>query len=475
VDIPGYKIEGLVAEGGMATVYLATQESLDRRVALKILKQFDTPEQSRRFMNEGRIIASLSHPNIITVHDIGVIGNQHYISMEYLEGGDLEAKIQDGASPAAAIDLLKTIAQCLDFVHSKGVVHRDIKPANILFRNDGTPVLTDFGIAKQLEHNPKLTMDGTAMGSPDYLSPEQAECKPLDGRTDIYGLGIVFYEMLTGRKPYRRASYIETVMAHIAEPIPALPPHLERYQELLERMIAKRPEERFASAAELVVFIGRKGQPTPVEAVAQKAASVIRTLCANKPTAVDSPKTVQIPGEDIARDRYSVTPNADSGFFQSLTTYFTDSTLDTRRRRFIVALLFVVIAGSVWQFTGPASDSRVEQYLENARAAFDEDRLTGPGEDNAYFYYQEVIKRHPDNQQALAGLAEIATLYADQADQALERFQYVKARYYVDEGLRAQPENTRLLALRERTYAIRDVPVRVLKKITSAIEGRSDP
>jgi serine/threonine-protein kinase PpkA len=198
VDIPGYKVERLIAEGGMATVYLATQESLDRRIALKLLKKFDKPEQSKRFINEGRIIASLNHQNIITIHDIGITGDQHYISMEYLEGGDLEARIQGGVTPAIAIDLLKTIGDCLSFVHRKGIVHRDIKPANILFRKDGTPILTDFGIAKQLEQDTRLTMDGTAMGSPDYLSPEQAECKPLDGRTDIYSLGIVLYEMLTG-------------------------------------------------------------------------------------------------------------------------------------------------------------------------------------------------------------------------------------------------------------------------------------
>jgi serine/threonine-protein kinase PpkA len=204
----------LIAEGGMATVYLAIQESLGRFVALKLLKKFDTPEQSNRFLNEGRIIASLNHQNIITIHDIGVFGDRHYISMEYPEGGDLKARIKGGMPPQAALDLIEGIGSCLDFVHRKGIVHRDIKPGNILFRKDDTPVLTDFGIAKQLEQDTNLTMDGTAIGSPYYLSPEQAECKPLDGRTDIYGLGIVLFEMLMGHKPYKGKSYIEIVMAH---------------------------------------------------------------------------------------------------------------------------------------------------------------------------------------------------------------------------------------------------------------------
>lgn len=241
----------------MAAVYLAVQESLGRRVALKVLQTSDTPEQSERFINEGRIIASLAHPNIITIHDVGAIDGHYFIAMEYLEGGDLEARIHSGVPPSSAIALLKTMGECLAFVHTKGIVHRDIKPANILFRGDDSPVVTDFGIAKHLEQDTKLTRDGTAMGSPDYLSPEQAECKPLDGRTDVYGLGIVFYEMLTGQTPYHRDSYIETVMAHLTEPIPALPTELACYQTLLDRMIAKNRDERFGHAAQLVDYINQ--------------------------------------------------------------------------------------------------------------------------------------------------------------------------------------------------------------------------
>jgi len=164
VEIPGYKVEGLVAEGGMAAVYLAIQESLDRRVALKLLKKFDKPEQFKRFINEGRIIASLNHRNIITIHDIGVIGDQHYISMEYLEEGDLEARIRRGMTPADAINLLETIGECLEFVHRKGIVHRDIKPANILFSKDGTPILTDVnGCLNPHVNGEHITVDMASM------------------------------------------------------------------------------------------------------------------------------------------------------------------------------------------------------------------------------------------------------------------------------------------------------------------------
>ena len=275
MQIPGFKVVRLIAEGGMATVYLAIQESLGRFVALKILKKFDNPEQSNRFLNEGRIIASLNHQNIITIHDIGVFGDHHYISMEYPDGGDLKARIKGGMPPHAALDLLEGIGSCLDFVHRKGIVHRDIKPGNILFRKDDTPVLTDFGIAKQLEKDHNLTMDGTAIGSPYYLSPEQAECKPLDGRTDIYGLGIVFFEMLMGRKPYRGKSYIEIVMAHKMEPIPSLSPHLQAYQGLLERMIAKDPNDRFESAHDLLRYLSKLDPIDTIEIVSRQDGGAI--------------------------------------------------------------------------------------------------------------------------------------------------------------------------------------------------------
>ena len=252
MDIPGFKIERLIAEGGMASVYLAVQESLERRVALKVLKKFDNLEHSQRFLYEGRIIASLNHHNIITIHDIGVIADRHYIAMEYLEEGSLADRIERGMQLPDILDLLESIGGCLDFVHRREIVHRDVKPANILFHTDGTPKLTDFGIAKQLDGDQNLTMDGSAFGSPYYLSPEQAEGRPLDGRSDIYGLGIVLYEMLTGDKPYAEHSDVETIVAHLNRPIPVLPETFSAYQDLLERMLAKAPEDRFASAGELV-------------------------------------------------------------------------------------------------------------------------------------------------------------------------------------------------------------------------------
>ena len=252
LNIPGYQMKAHVGSGGMAVVFRALQESLQRPVALKVLKNTESREWTERFLNEGRILASLSHRNIITVHDIGIHAGHIYISMEYVNGGDLKSRIEAGMTAKEALEILTTIGEALEIAHKKGVIHRDIKPGNILFRQDGTPVLADYGIAKDFERETDVTVDGTVIGTPDYLAPEQARIEPIDGRTDLYGLGIIFYEMLTGKKPFDGASPVEIVFKHLNEPIPKLPEALAMYQPLLEKMTAKEPADRFASATEML-------------------------------------------------------------------------------------------------------------------------------------------------------------------------------------------------------------------------------
>ena len=255
LNIPGYQIEAHVGSGGMAAVFRATQESLQRSVALKVLKNTESKEWTERFLNEGRILASLSHRNIITVHDIGIHAGHIYISMEYLDGGDLKSRIESGMTPKDALEILATIGEALEIAHKKGVIHRDVKPGNILFRSDGTPVLADYGIAKDFERETNVTVDGTVIGTPDYLAPEQARIEPVDGRTDIYGLGIIFYEMLTGKKPFEGDSPVHVVFKQLNEPIPILPEELAVYQPLLEKMTAKHPDDRFADATEFLAAV----------------------------------------------------------------------------------------------------------------------------------------------------------------------------------------------------------------------------
>jgi len=550
MQIPGFKVVRLIAEGGMATVYLAIQESLGRFVALKLLKKFDNPEQSNRFLNEGRIIASLNHQNIITIHDIGVFGDQHYISMEYPEGGDLKARLKGGMPAHAALDLIEGIGSCLDFVHRKGIVHRDIKPGNILFRKDDTPVLTDFGIAKQLEQDTNLTMDGTAIGSPYYLSPEQAECKPLDGRTDIYGLGIVLFEMLMGRKPYKGKSYIEIVMAHKTEPIPSLSPHLQVYQGLLERMIAKDPKDRFRSAREMLKFLRKLDPIDTMEIAPRKGAGSIpggqdtgaverdvgTTMNANQPARPAGSSKAQKAG----KDKGATPSRPESG----------SEPLSYRLRWPIMGMVTLLITGSIWttyQFKdepNPRSEARhavkqpsgrflkapdnpmapraskqgkqptagiaagarqqgtlastpalsgsagntaasspdvdprkaaqlrrqrqIQGYLSKARQAMATSRLTMPERDSAFYYYQQVIDRSPKNKEALLGLKKIANRYAYLAEKEMDRRDREKAKRYILRGLKVQGNHPKLNDLDTRISQLEEKERKVAEYLSAA-------
>jgi serine/threonine-protein kinase PpkA len=254
MKIAGYNIESQIGNGGMAVVYRAIQTSLDRPVALKVMHPLfaDSPEFTERFLNEGRLLASLRHSNIMTIYDIGVSDGLHYISMEYVDGGDLRQRIGHGMPLQTALDYVITLGSCLKAAHAAQIVHRDVKPANILFRLDGTLLLTDFGIAKRLAHPHGLTATGSMMGSPYYISPEQALGRAIDGKADIYSLGIVFYEMLVGEKPFQGDSEVEVALKHIEAQLPPLPQHLSQAQPLLERMTAKKPAERFHDAASML-------------------------------------------------------------------------------------------------------------------------------------------------------------------------------------------------------------------------------
>lgn len=253
IEIPGYTIHGQLGKGGMAEVYLATQNSLQRKVAIKVLSAAAEHDFIQRFINEGHIVASLNHPAIITIYDIDKLEDgRYYLAMEFIAGGDLSQYQGQVLAPARALDIIRQVAEGLSVVHERGLVHRDIKPANILFRGDGSVVITDFGVAKDLAIDNDLTHFGVAVGSPAYSSPEQAQCEALDQRSDIYSLGIVLLEMLTGANQFRGASYTQTVMNHVQMAVPLLPAALQGYQALLERMLAKTPDARFASCRELL-------------------------------------------------------------------------------------------------------------------------------------------------------------------------------------------------------------------------------
>ncbi|UTF60523.1 SUMF1/EgtB/PvdO family nonheme iron enzyme [Gilvimarinus sp. DA14] len=238
----------------MSTVYLAIQESVGRVVALKVMSPAlnGDPSFSERFQREANIVGQLSHPHIVSIYDIGKHDNLNYIAMDYLPGGSIHDKMLAGIDAAAALKILKEIGAALDHAHEKGYVHRDIKPENVLFRDDGSAVLTDFGVARAQSLNSRATHAGTVVGTPHYMSPEQTRGKAVDARSDLYSLGIVFYEMLTGAVPYQGEEAVAIALKHLASPLPTLPAQYIRFQPILDKLLDKDPAKRYQQGRELV-------------------------------------------------------------------------------------------------------------------------------------------------------------------------------------------------------------------------------
>ena len=255
--VPGYTVVSMIGQGGQAKVYLAERSHDGLRVALKVLDRQlrQNPVFLERFVREYKLIASLEFEHVARIYDQGFSGDYPYIAMEFLPAGTLAARIHEGLSSRLALRIASQIARALDAIHGRGIVHRDLKPANILFRADGRPVIVDFGLAKDLTSLSNLTLTGQVLATPRYMSPEQCRGDPVDARSDLYSLGAVFYEMLTGRKIFESENPARLAALHMSGPIPKLPQRLAGYQPILERLLAKRPEDRFQSARELFALI----------------------------------------------------------------------------------------------------------------------------------------------------------------------------------------------------------------------------
>lgn len=252
-----YQLIEQIGQGGMATVYKAYQPSLNRYVAIKVLPPYyaHDPGFTERFTREAQAIAQLEHPNILPVYDFGKQGDISYIVMKYVPAGTLRDKLGRPLPPIEAVRLIDQIAAALDAAHERGILHRDIKPGNMLIDDRGWIYLSDFGLAKMVEGAAHLTATGVGIGTPAYMSPEQGQGRPVNARTDVYALGVVLFEMLTGRVPYEADTPMAVVIKHVTDPIPLprqMNPNIpEAVEQVLLKALAKNPDHRFASAGEL--------------------------------------------------------------------------------------------------------------------------------------------------------------------------------------------------------------------------------
>ena len=261
----GYRLTRKIGSGGMTEVFLAVREADELPVVLKVLNASGkaTAENLTRFIQEYSLLSSIEHPHVIRIYDQGFTDDHAYIAMEYFERGDLRAEISAGIGQERVVAIVAQTAQALDAIHARGIIHRDIKPENIMRRPDGMVALADFGIAKSMleaEHLAfRQTRHGDVVGTPYYLSPEQASGKPLTPQSDLYSLGVMMFEMLAGERPFRAESLDLLLARHLSAPTPPLPQAHAALQPVVEKLMAKQPPDRYASARALLDDLATRG------------------------------------------------------------------------------------------------------------------------------------------------------------------------------------------------------------------------
>ncbi|MEO7433460.1 MAG: protein kinase [Dokdonella sp.] len=459
IEIPGYRVLRQLGRGGMATVYLAVQESIDREVALKVMSPalLVDPTFGERFLREAQIAARLHHRHVVGVHDLGRAGDYHYIAMEYVGKGPILSKDGTARDVAFALRVTREIARALNYANEKGFVHRDIKPDNILLREDGSSVLTDFGIARAYDLSMRMTKTGAIVGTPHYMSPEQARGRQLDGRSDLYALGVVLYEMLVGRVPYHADDSLAIGIMHITEPVPALSERLAPLQPLIDRMLAKQPEDRYQSGNEVASAIeaieqrmrtgelaGLDGEPDNVMRAIRPGHSRHASERAVSPMPPRSPAMAASVG---AQSRDRMEPNL--GRLDDFVNAVSDDVMRADRaakskshlrasgsRRVVVgAAAFVLLAGvlgAAWHYQDRLRHllprTEFNDTLSRAQHALDAGRLTGNQGDSARELFLAARAQDQDNDIARRGLQNVGHQLVARADEALAKNDPVAAR-----------------------------------------------
>ncbi len=268
--VPGYRLVKTLYESEARAVYLAEHRDSTELVALKMQRLADvSSDDCKRFLRECKLLSQLNNRTIADVLDFGTTEDVCYLALEYFPCGSLRDRLRNPLSETEAVNYGSQICEALRVMHSAGIVHRDLKPSNLMLTQDNRLVMIDFGLARSSAHGFDITLPDTSLGSPYYVAPEQIDGQQPDARTDLYSFGVILYEMLTGTLPYRGKSIADIVQAHRATPVPRLPESRRHYQILIERLLAKTPADRFASAQEALAYLRVSAEKSALRSITQ--------------------------------------------------------------------------------------------------------------------------------------------------------------------------------------------------------------
>lgn len=462
--IPGYSILRILGEGGIATVYLAVQDNLNREVALKVMHVASAQDEriGERFLREARIVARLTHPHIVPLYDVGKVDNYYFLSMEYLPKHDLTARIKQGMTAGQILRVAKSIASALDAAHQKSYIHRDVKPDNILFRADGTPVLTDFGIAKPISDGMAMEQIGEVMGIPHYMSPEQIRGESVDHRCDLYALGVVIYEMLTGQLPYQGDSASVVGMKHLQDPIPRLPANRAVFQHLIDGLLAKDKTVRIGSAKQVVtaldaVYAVLRRQADAKKAQVKTPAAAVADSVEAAPQAAITPEATEILALEPLADGAIRADSRDRE--QEYNAEQEDAqAIDKNHKPLVATIVLGLLLGlSAAIYYAPSfaantplmaahnmlksllvpvekvdvKQEKIKQLLAQADAAVASEHYVMPLSGSALEAYRAVLSLDEFNLQAKLGMDSMSALLLDKANTAIDAEDFEAAEGFI--------------------------------------------
>ena len=435
-EISGYRLSRVLGHGGMSTVYLGEQVSLSREVAIKVMLPEALADEvsRRRFENETRTIARLEHPHIVGIHQVGRTSDGlPYYAMPYLARGHLGQRDFTGDAPqdhARVRDVLLALLAALEYAHARGVVHRDVKAENVLFDEAGRPLLTDFGIALRKGFGPRVTTAGLAVGSTAYMAPEQARGEDVDSRADLYSVGVLAWEMLTGKLPYMASDALSMAVMHAQDPIPRLPRPLRHWQRFLDKALTKSPAQRFRNAQQMREALERVpqrgGQPLlqTMERM-RHGISMIRRWPKAAWVAV-----LLMLAAGLGFGLRQLQDTQPDGFFRALSTTTVDDLPTPAAQPGVAAI------DATESLLRPLPESAAESLVSAAEQQLQQRNLSAPPGNNAYDSLLAAWQADPSHPRLHAAIGGLLDAFGDEAGRHLRTGDDRRARDYLDRANR---------------------------------------